>query len=77
VVLEKMEKIRWTYHVSNEGVSQRVKEEMNIIQTIKRRKANWIGHFLHRNSFLTHFIEGKIEEMIDMCGRRRSRCKDV
>jgi hypothetical protein len=28
-----------------------VKEERNIIHmcTIKRRKANWIGHILHRN----------------------------
>ena len=24
-----------------------------------RRKANWIGHILHRNCFLKHVIEGK------------------
>jgi hypothetical protein len=38
----------------------RVKEDRNILQTIKRRKANWIGHILCRNCLLKHFIEGKI-----------------
>jgi hypothetical protein len=38
-----------------------VKEERNIIPTIKRRKANWIGHILRRNCLLKHVIEGKIE----------------
>jgi hypothetical protein len=33
-----MEKISWTDHVRKEGL-QRVKEERNILQTIKRRKA--------------------------------------
>jgi hypothetical protein len=65
----RMEKIRWTYHMSNKEVLQRVKEEMNIVQTIKRRKAKWIGHFLHRNSFLKHVFEGNKEGMINMCGR--------
>jgi hypothetical protein len=27
----------------------RVKEERNILHTIKRRKVNWIGHILRRN----------------------------
>ena len=44
----KIEKISWTDHVRN--------EEMN---TIKRRKANWIGHILHGNCPTQHVIEGK------------------
>jgi hypothetical protein len=48
----KMEKISWTDHVRNK-VLQRVKER-NILHTIKRRKANWIGHILHRNCLLRH-----------------------
>jgi hypothetical protein len=32
----------------------------NILQTIERRKANWIGHILRRNCFLKHIIKGKI-----------------
>jgi hypothetical protein len=37
-----------------------VKEERNSLSKIKRRKANWIGHILHRNCLLKQFIEGKI-----------------
>ena len=45
----------------NEAVLHRVKEERNIIQTVKRRKADWIGHILCRNCLLNHVIEGKIK----------------
>jgi hypothetical protein len=40
----RMEKISWTNRVKNEEVLHRVKEERNILRTIKRRKANWICH---------------------------------
>jgi hypothetical protein len=33
--------------------------EKNILHTIKREKANWIGHTLRRNCVLKHVIEGK------------------
>jgi len=39
---------------------QIVKEEGKILQTIKRRKANWNGHMLHRNCILKQVNEGKI-----------------
>jgi hypothetical protein len=35
-------------------------EERNILHTISRRKANWIGHIMRRNCLLKHIIEGKI-----------------
>jgi hypothetical protein len=35
-----MEKISWSDRVRNGEVLQRVKEERNIIQTVKRRKCN-------------------------------------
>jgi hypothetical protein len=38
-----------------------VKEERNILRTLKRRKANWIGHTLCRNCLLKHVVEGKAE----------------
>jgi hypothetical protein len=54
-----MEKISWADRVRNE-VLHRVKEERNIVHTIKRRKANWIGYILRRNCLLKHVIEGKL-----------------
>jgi hypothetical protein len=38
-----------------------VKDDRNILHTIKRTKANWIGHILRANYFLNHIIEGKIK----------------
>jgi hypothetical protein len=71
------EKIGWTDRVSNEEVLRRVKEERNILHTIKRRKANWIGHNLRRNCLLKHVIEGKLEGRIEMTGRRGRRRKQL
>ena len=46
---------------------------MCILHTIKRRKANWIGHNVRRNCLLKHFIERKTEGM-----RRQGRkCKQL
>jgi len=44
------------------GKYYRVKAERNILPTIKRREANWIGHILCRNCLLKPIIKGKTEE---------------
>jgi hypothetical protein len=72
-----MEKISWTDRVRNEEVLHRVKEERNIVHTIKRRKANWIGQILRRNCLLKHVIEGKIKGRIEVTGRGDRRCKQL
>jgi hypothetical protein len=69
----RMEKISWTDHVTNEDVLLRVKEQRNIPHEIRKRKANWIGHILHRNSLLQRVIEGKIKGGIEVTGRRGIR----
>jgi len=43
-----MEKVSWSDQMRNE-VSQRIKEEKNILQTIEMRKANWTSHIFCRN----------------------------
>jgi hypothetical protein len=73
----RMEKISWTDRVRNEEVLHRVKEERNNLHTIKRTKANWIGHILRRNCLLKHVIEGKLEGRIEMTGRRGRRRKQL
>jgi hypothetical protein len=60
----RLEKISWTDRVGNELVLHRVKGERDIVHTVKRRKANWIGHILRRNCILKHVIEGKLEGRI-------------
>ena len=57
----------------NEEVLLRVKEQRNILHEIPKRKANWIGHILHRNCLLQRVIEGKIQGGKEVTGRRGKR----
>jgi hypothetical protein len=69
----RMEKIRWTDHVRYEEVLLTVKVQRNILHKISKRKANWIGHILHRNCLLQQVIEVKIRRWIKVTGRRGRR----
>jgi hypothetical protein len=40
-------------------------------------KTKWIGHILHKNCLIKHVIEGKIEEMIEVTGRRGRKRKKL
>jgi hypothetical protein len=62
----RMEKIIWTDRVRNEEVLRGIKEEKNILHTIKIRKANLVGHVLCRNCFPKHVIEGKMAGGMEM-----------
>jgi hypothetical protein len=73
----RMEKISWTDHVRNEEVLLRVSEQRNILHKIRKWKANWIGHILHRNCLLKQVIEGKIKGQIEVTRRRGRRCKKL
>jgi hypothetical protein len=66
-----MEKVSWTNRVRTEEVLRTVKEERNVLHTIKRREANWIGYILRMNCLLQHIIEGKIGDIEVM--RRNGR----
>jgi hypothetical protein len=47
----RMEKICWTNHVNNEAVLHRVKEEGNILHTIRRRKDTGLGTYCVGTAF--------------------------
>jgi len=64
----RVEKISWTNHVRNEEALRTVKEQRNILHEVSKRKANWIGHILHRNCLVQGVIEGKIKGGIEMTG---------
>jgi hypothetical protein len=51
--------------------------EKNILQTIKRRNADWIGHILRRNNFIKHHIVGNKEGRIEATRRRDTRRKQL
>jgi len=41
-----MEKISWIDSVKNEEVLHTVRKDRNILRTVNRRKASWIGQIL-------------------------------
>jgi len=57
----------------------RVNEQRNILNEIRKRKANWIGHILRINCLLKQVIEGKIKGEMEVAtrrGRRRTKLLD-
>ena len=57
----------------------RVNEQSNTLHEITKRKANWIGHILHRNCLVKQITEGKIKGQIEVTrrqGRRRKKLLD-
>ena len=69
IILRKIKPYSWTDHVRNEEVLLRVNEQRNILQEIRKQKANWIGHILHRNCLLKQVIEGKIKGEMEVARR--------
>jgi len=61
----------------NAEVLKRAKEKRNIVQRVKGRNANSIGHILRRNCFVKHVIGGKVGGRIEVTGRRGRRCRQL
>jgi hypothetical protein len=59
------EKINFTDRAKDE-VLHRVKEDRNVLQTIKRRESNWIGHILLNKCLLNMLLKQIIRK--DMSG---------
>jgi hypothetical protein len=66
----RMGKINPTDCVRNEEVLHNVREEGSILHDMKKRKAYWIEHILHRNCLLNHVIGRRMERRIEVTGRR-------
>jgi hypothetical protein len=47
------------------------------LQTIQRRKANWIARILRRNCLTKQIVSGEVEGRIKMIGIRGSRSKQL
>jgi len=70
---ERTEKFSWTDRVKNEEVLRGVKEERNILLTVKRRKANSIGHIWRRDCLLKRVTEGKNRRNDRSEGKKRKK----
>ncbi|KAI5631309.1 reverse transcriptase (RNA-dependent DNA polymerase) domain-containing protein [Phthorimaea operculella] len=75
----RMLKIKWTDKITSEKVLQIMKKDLEVVSTIKKRKAAYFGH-IYRNSkynLLQLIIEGKIEGKRGRGRRRISWTKNI
>ena len=57
-IWRRIERIKWTEHWKNV-----VDENRSLIDTIRKRQKNWIGHILRGESLLRTVLEGRIPGM--------------
>jgi hypothetical protein len=55
-----MEKVSWQDRKTNEEVLTAVGEERCIVQTLLKRKKNWMGHVIRGDRLLKLVIEGRM-----------------
>ena len=60
-VWRRMERVSWEDKKTNEEVLCSVGEERSLIDTIRKRKKNWIGHVVRGEGFLKLVLEGRME----------------
>ena len=56
-----MERISWTEKITNEEVLRRVGEKRSMVETMIRRKKNWMGHIMRGDGLMKEVMEGKME----------------
>ena len=64
-----MEHVKWTDIIKNAVVLERVGEGRITLELIRKRKRNWLGHWLRRNCLLKDALEGMINGK-EVRGRR-------
>ncbi|KAJ4446540.1 hypothetical protein ANN_13236 [Periplaneta americana] len=70
-IKRRMERVKWTDRIRKEAVLERVYEERMMLQLIRKRKRNWLDHWLRRNSLLKDALEGMLN------GRRVRAEEDI
>ena len=57
-----MELAKWTDKIKNAVVLERVGEGRVLLELTKKRKRNWLSHWLRRNYLLKDTLEGMVNE---------------
>ena len=59
-IWSRMERVKWTDKTKNAVELERVGEGRIMLELIKKRKINWLGHWIRRNCLLNHSLEGMV-----------------
>ena len=56
-IWRRMDQVKWTNKITNAVVLQRVGEGRTMLELIKKRKINWLDHWLRKNYLLKDALE--------------------
>ncbi|KAJ4449872.1 hypothetical protein ANN_01278 [Periplaneta americana] len=76
-IWRRMECVKWTDTVRNEAVLERVHEERMMLKLIRKRKRNWLGHWLRRNCLLKDALEGMVNGRRVRARKRYQMIEDI
>ncbi|KAJ4447314.1 hypothetical protein ANN_09318 [Periplaneta americana] len=57
-IWRRMERVKWTDRIRIEAVLERVVEERMILKLVRKRKSNWLDHWLRKNYLVKDALEG-------------------
>ena len=60
-IWRRMEHVKWTDKIKNAVVLEIVGEGRIMLKLIKKRKRNWLGHWLRRNCLLKNTLEAMVK----------------
>ena len=61
MIWRRMMKIPWTQHASNEQILGMVDKSRSLMENLRKRQKNWIGHVLRHDSLLQKVMEGRFQ----------------
>ena len=76
-VWRRMLRVSWRDHRRNEDVLQEIDEERKLLNVIKERQKNWIGHVLRGEGLLKEVIEGRYQGTRARGRRRKAMLDDL
>ena len=74
--VRRMERVKWTDKIKNAVVLERVGEGRIMLELIRKRKRNWLSHWLRRNCLLKDTLEGMVNGK-KVRGRRNQMIENI
>ena len=59
-IWRRMERVKWINKIKNAVLLEKVRKGRTMLELIKKRKINWLDHWLRRNCLLNDSLEGMI-----------------
>ena len=59
-IWRRIERVKWTDKIKNAVVLERMGEGRILLELIKKKKRNWLGHWVRRNYLLKNALEGMV-----------------